>query len=371
MFRSAASAFLSLRSPRFHLLRILLHPCRPCASVATNHSTPAIIPAMALELIFLGTGTSAGVPMIGCRCEVCTSDDPRDQRTRPSVMIRYPASAVQRVHTPAEDAMVSAAHAQQGAPTKPKSAQDPFQGKAESREPDASAAFRHYLIDTTPEMRLQTVRHGINRLDAVLYTHAHADHIFGLDDLRRFNALMDRPIDLYAEELTAGRIRTSFPYIFESHNNLNKTWVAQLEIKQIAVRESFALDTAKWTPVRLMHGKEPVLGFRVDLPASKGKTESLAYCTDVSHVPDESIELLAGLDVLVIDGLRFREHPTHLTIAQAITIIECLNPKRAYLTHIAHDVKHAAVDPTLPANVNLSYDGLIVDCASASSPPPS
>ena len=319
---------------------------------------------MALELIFLGTGTSAGVPMIGCRCEVCTSDDPRDRRTRPSVMIRYPASAPQRVHTPAEDAMVSAAHAQQGA-AKPKSVQDPFQGKSEARDNDTSASHRHYLIDTTPEMRLQAVRHGIDRLDAVLYTHAHADHIFGLDDLRRFNALMDRPIDLYAEELTAGRIRTSFPYIFESHNNLNKTWVAQLEIKRIVVAEAFPLDTAKWTPVRLMHGREPVLGFRVDLPAgnASGKTESLAYCTDVSHVPDESIEPLTGLDVLVIDGLRFREHPTHLTIAQAIAIIERLKPKRAYLTHIAHDVKHAAVEPTLPANVKLSYDGLIVDCA--------
>ena len=272
--------------------------------------------APSLELLFLGTGTSAGVPMIGCDCAVCTSDDPRDHRSRPSVLISYP---------------------------------DPSLG-----EPDA---MRRLLIDTTPELRVQMVRHRVKRIDGVLYTHAHADHIFGLDDLRRFNAIMQAPIYVYAEQKVLEKLRRMFQYIFEPHTNENKSWVPQLVLNEIEVQGPLDLFGATWTPLRLLHGRLPILGFRVDL-----QNASLAYCTDVSRIPPETYPLLEDLDVLVLDALRFRHHPTHLTIDQALEQVEQIRPRRTFFTHMAHDVKHDQVDPQLPANIRLSYDGLMVYC---------
>lgn len=277
---------------------------------------------MPLELLFLGSGTSAGVPMIGCHCAVCTSTDPRDQRTRASVLITHP------------DAV----------------------------KPDDPAARRRMLIDTSPEMRLQLIRHGIDRLDGVLYTHTHADHIFGLDDLRRINALTEGPIDVYAEQSSIDTLRSMFRYIFESHANVNQSFIPTLLTRPIQPGVPLDLHGARWTPLRLLHGRLPVLGFRVDYAGERGEPQSLAYGTDVSGVPPETLSLLADLDVLVIDGLRYRHHPTHFTVDQALGVIEQVKPRRASLTHIAHDIMHADLEPRLPENVAIAYDGLTVRC---------
>ncbi len=270
---------------------------------------------MSLELLFLGTGTSAGVPMIGCDCQVCRSHDPRDQRTRPSALVRY--------------------------------------------RRDDQEGCHQYLIDAAPEMRLQMIRNDINRLDGVLITHAHADHIFGLDDLRRFNAVMDAPIDLYADAYAFGRLKEIFSYIFKPNAIDNPLFVAKLIARTIAAGGSLELNSARWTPLRLLHGRLPILGFRVDHDG-----EALAYCTDVSGIPPETYPMLEDLDVLVIDALRYRHHPTHFTVDQALEQIDQIKPRRAYLTHIAHDIHHADLESRLPEHVFLSFDGLVVSCGS-------
>jgi len=274
---------------------------------------------MTLQLVFLGTGTSAGIPMIGCDCDVCRSDDPRDRRDRPSVLIRYPR------------------------PRKDSIDDRPCQ----------------LLIDTTQDLRLQAIRHDVNHLDGVLYTHGHADHVFGLDDLRRFNAVMHRPIDIYAEHRVLNHFSQMFGYIFEPHRNVNDSFVATLTRHELHAGEPIDLLGATWTPLRLIHGKLPILGFRVDRAGA-----SLAYCTDVSAIPDETYPLLEDLDVLVIDALRYRPHPTHLTVGQALAEIDTIQPRRAYFIHMAHDVKHADLAARLPDGVELSHDGLVVDVTS-------
>jgi phosphoribosyl 1,2-cyclic phosphate phosphodiesterase len=271
---------------------------------------------VSLELLFLGSGTSAGVPMIGCDCRVCRSTDPRDQRTRASVLVRYP-------------------------------------------DPDPEVDLpRQFLIDTTPEMRLQVIRHHITRLDGVLYTHAHADHVFGLDDLRRFNAVMSAPVNIYAEHDTLATLSRMFWYIFEPQRNVNKSFIATLNVQPIEAQAPLGLFGATWTPLRLMHGRLPVLGFRVDYAG-----QSLAYCTDASAVPPQTYPLLNGVDVLVIDALRYRHHPTHMTVDQALAVIDEVKPRRAYFTHIAHDIEHADLEPRLPEHVFLAFDGLTVRCS--------
>jgi phosphoribosyl 1,2-cyclic phosphate phosphodiesterase len=267
---------------------------------------------MSLELLFLGTGTSAGVPMIGCRCAVCTSDDPRDRRSRPSVLIRHP-------------------------------------------DPDKPQHIRHILIDTTPELRQQALAHQLDRLDAVLYTHAHADHIFGLDDLRRFNAVMRQPLDIYAEPAVLQRLATMFSYVFDPGHNINQSFVAQLIAHPIDVDRPLSLFGATWTQLRLLHGRLPILGFRVDYRGA-----ALAYCTDVSAIPPQTYPLLQDLDVLVIDALRYRHHPTHLTVDQALHEIEQLQPRQAWFTHIAHDIQHADLSARLPAHIQPAHDGLLL-----------
>ncbi len=263
---------------------------------------------MSLTLTLMGTGTSAGVPMIGCTCAVCTSSDPRDRRDRAAAMVQF------------ED----------------------------------RGTVRTVLIDTPPELRQQIIRHRVMRIDGVVYTHNHADHIFGIDDLRRFNAVQNQPINLYAEAGVAEWLRTMFAYIFRPEKNVNQSFVPRLLLNPIAPAEPFDLAGLRWTPIRLLHGRLPIVGFKVG---------RCAYCTDVSSIPPESYPLLADLDVLVIDALRYRHHPTHLTVDQALAIIDELRPRRAYLTHIAHDIRHADLEPKLPEHVFLGYDGITIEVA--------
>ena len=211
------------------------------------------------------------------------------------------------------------------------------------------------MVATGSELRQQMLRHRISRLDAVAITHAHADHIFGLDDLRRFNAVMKSPIDVFAERPVIESLGEMFRYIFQPHTNVNPSFVAHILPRPIEAGRSFDLFDAIWTPLRLMHGRLPIVGFRVDHAGS-----SFAYCTDVSTVPPETWPLLEGLDAFVIDALRYRHHPTHMTVDRALEVIDRLQPGRAYLTHIAHDICHADLTPRLPEGVELAYDGLRV-----------
>ncbi len=261
---------------------------------------------MSITVTMLGTGTSAGVPMIGCTCEVCTSDDPHDRRDRPSVMVCY----------------------------------------------DDEGYERTFLIDTTPDLRHQMIRNDVMRIDGVFYTHNHADHVFGLDDLRRFNAVMGTAIDIYAERGVLDWLHGTFGYIFEPHLNVNKTFIAELIPNEVFVGEGVELYGKVWQPIRLLHGRLPILGFRIG---------GFAYCTDCSSIPPETYAALDDLDVLVIDGLRYRHHPTHMTVDRALGIIEELRPRRGYLTHIAHDIKHADLEARLPDGVFLAYDGLVLE----------
>lgn len=277
---------------------------------------------MPLELLFLGTGTSAGVPMIGCGCAVCRSDDPRDRRDRPSVLIRYddPDLRLDEKHV--------------------------------AFHPD-QAGKRQVLIDACPELRQQALRENISRIDALFLTHAHADHTFGLDDLRRFNITMGTAVDIHAEPSVIDQLQSTFRYIFEPHKNINQSFIANLIAHPIDPEVPFDFYGGTWTPLRLMHGRLPILGFRVD-----HGNASLAYCTDVSTIPPETYPKLQSLDVLVLDALRYRHHPTHLTVDRALEIIHQIRPRQAYLTHIAHDISHADLTERLPDGVQLAYDGL-------------
>jgi len=231
--------------------------------------------------------------------------------------------------------------------------------------PDGSGGERVYLIDTSPDLRHQAIRAGMSRLDGVMMTHAHADHIYGLDDLRRFNAVMDGPIDVWCEAGVRASLGRAFAHIFEPHKNVNDSWVAKLIARPIEPGEAIALPegdggAAKWTPLRLMHGRLPIVGYRVDWRGA-----SLAYCTDVSSIPPQTWPMLEGLDVLVIDGLRERHHPTHMTFDQALEVIDRASPGRGYLTHIAHDFSHADIAGRLPDGVEPAFDGLVVEVSSA------
>jgi phosphoribosyl 1,2-cyclic phosphate phosphodiesterase len=252
-----------------------------------------------VELLFLGTGTSAGVPMIGCKCDVCTSTDPRDKRTRPSAVISYGQTRV--------------------------------------------------LVDTTPELRLQCIAYGVDRIDAVVFTHAHADHIMGLDDVRRFNYLRGAPLDLWADDKAFTAIDRCFSYAFKPLNPEIDVFRPQLVHRKID--GPFEIEGVRWTPVPLMHGKLEVKGFRV------GK---LAYCTDVNFIPEESFELLRDLDVLVLDALQYKKHVTHFSVDQAIEAATRINAKQTLFTHIAHSLPHELTNRALPEQMRLAYDGEIV-----------
>lgn len=251
-----------------------------------------------LTITVLGSGTSHGVPMIACDCAVCTSSDSHDRRTRPSILIQYDSTAL--------------------------------------------------LVDTAPELRLQCLANGVRQVDAVLYTHHHIDHLAGLDDLRRFNWLQNGSIPCYGQAATLERLRTMFAYVFE-HDPEYPSAKPQLELRTIEGPLSIGGRTI--TPIPLLHGKLPVLGFR---------TGNFAYCTDVSEIPAESWPLLKGLDVLILDALRKRPHPTHFNLEQAMNHAKRIGARRTYFTHIAHELPHEETNRALPEGMALSHDGLVI-----------
>ena len=254
-----------------------------------------------LSITVLGSGTSAGVPTIGCRCAVCTSEDPRDKRLRPSILVRFL---------------------------------------------DSHFGERNVLIDTTPDFRQQALRASIQRVDAILLTHSHADHIMGLDDIRPYNFRQGGPIPIYGSADTIANVQISFRYIFDDRKS--HSFVPRLT-PYVFESASVNLFGLEFQPIRVLHGKEIIHGFRFG---------AAAYLTDHSDIPPESLDQLTSLDVLFLDALRNKPHPTHSTVERSLQWAASLSPQRTFFTHICHDLSHARTEATLPQNVRLAYDGL-------------
>jgi phosphoribosyl 1,2-cyclic phosphate phosphodiesterase len=251
-----------------------------------------------MRLTILGSGASHGTPQMGCTCETCSSDDPRNQRYRASALVEVDGRA--------------------------------------------------FLIDTGPELRLQALRANICRVDAVLYTHFHADHVHGIDDLKAFNAALGGPLPCYGNAQTNAVLRSRFEYAFAG-----TPWVGLIpHLTFEVVDEPFDLLGVPITPVDLQHGRIRSHGWRIG---------GLAYLTDANAIPPSSLAKLHGLDLLVIDGLRPRPHPTHFSIAEAIAVARELKAKRTLLTHMNHDVHFARTTAELPDDIGLAYDGLVLD----------
>ena len=243
----------------------------------------------------LGSGTSSGVPTIGCDCPTCTSTDSRDKRLRASLLIQTENT--------------------------------------------------NLVIDTTPDFRQQMLTNNINRLDGILYTHPHFDHIGGFDDIRGLNFVMRRSVNIYANRFTLDRIKQSFYYAFETPEQLGGG-VPMCDI-HIIDDAPFRVNELEIIPIFLKHGILPVVGYRIG---------NLAYCTDVNFIPESENHKLENLDVLIIGGLRYTPHPTHFSIDEAIEESNLFKPKQTYITHLAHQVKHYTA--ILPDNIQLAYDGL-------------
>lgn len=246
-------------------------------------------------LTVLGSGTSMGVPTIGCDCKVCTSADPRDRRTRPSILLEYNGHAV--------------------------------------------------LVDSTPDFREQALREKIRRLDAVLYTHAHADHILGLDDLRPLTFKREQKLPLYADDATAKIIERMFAYVFDPKS----TYTTRPQATLHRLNGALELFGAKFQPLSVLHGDDPITAYRFG---------TAAYLTDFSSIPDPAMQALHGLDILFLDALRKRPHPTHSSLDESIKIVEALKPERAFFVHMSHDLPHEETNKSLPENVRLAHDGL-------------
>jgi phosphoribosyl 1,2-cyclic phosphate phosphodiesterase len=250
---------------------------------------------MDLKITVLGSGTSSGVPTIGCSCAVCRSADPRDNRLRPSILVRH--------------------------------------------------GGRNIVIDTTPDFREQALRARMEHLDAVVYTHAHADHILGLDDIRPFNYRQRAHIPLFASASTFAVIRRIFDYAFDEREH--SSTVPKLEVNLIT-EAPFDVLGLQFEPIPVLHGKATVFGFRFG---------NVAYLTDHSEIPESSMQKLRGLDVLFLDALRHKPHPTHSTVSDSIVTAQRLKAKRTFFTHICHDLPHGETEASLPTDIFLAYDG--------------
>lgn len=261
-----------------------------------------------MRVTVLGSGTSHGVPAIGCDCAVCRSSDPKDRRTRPSILIELDGGS-----------------------------------------PSASAAeVRSILVDTSPDLRAQALANDVRRVDAILFTHSHADHIFGLDDVRRYNQMQQGAIPCYADALTLDSLKQMFAYVFQPPKQKGG---GIPHLVPFCIAGPFSLGGAEIVPVPLFHGALPVLGFRIG---------AFAYLTDCNRIPDASWPLLAGVRVMVLDALRHRPHSTHFSVSEALDVAARLGVERTYFTHICHDLGHAATNAQLPAGVELAYDGLVL-----------
>jgi phosphoribosyl 1,2-cyclic phosphate phosphodiesterase len=257
---------------------------------------------MTRTFTFLGTGTSVGVPMIGCECGTCTSTDPRNHRYRASVLITTPRGRI--------------------------------------------------LIDTSPELRLQLLRAKAPLVHAVLYTHYHADHLFGLDDVRLFPRALNGPLPLYCNAETEEKIRQAFAYAFVPGTEFMPAGVIP-KLSFVRIDEApFEVLGEQVVPIHLEHAHYRVLGFRLG---------DVAYCTDVSNIPDRSWPRLEGLKVLILDALREKRHPAHFSLGEALEVIERVRPQQAYLTHMSHELEHEATTRRLPPHVRPAYDGLNFD----------
>ena len=263
-----------------------------------------------MKITVLGSGTSHGVPFIGCECAVCRSTDPRDKRLRPSILIdlgtRGSGLAI----------------------------------------PDAT---RYVLVDTSPDLRQQCLANGVNRVDAIVFTHAHADHVCGFDDIRRFNTMQQTPMTCFGSEDTLADLRRMFSYVFkpprQSGGGLPK-------VQLFPLGGPFSLGGVEVVPVPVMHGVLPVLGLRIG---------SFAYLTDCNRIPDTSWPLLDGVTTVIVDALRHRAHSTHFNVDDALAVVSRLGAARAYFTHISHDLGHAETCAQLPRGVELAYDGQVIE----------
>jgi phosphoribosyl 1,2-cyclic phosphate phosphodiesterase len=259
-----------------------------------------------VRITFLGTGTSHGVPMIGCECETCLSPDIHDKRLRPSIFVETAAVRV--------------------------------------------------LVDAGPDLREQALGHRIKRVDAILFTHGHADHILGMDDVRRFNAMMSGPMPCYGDRATLEDIRKTFGYVFDPATPKGGG-LPLLDLREID--GPFSLADLAVQPVPLWHGKRPILGFRFG---------PFAYLTDCNRLDEAAWPLLEGLDVLVLDALRERPHPTHFSLLEAVATAQRIGASRTWFTHMAHDLPHEATNARLPAGMALAHDGLVLEIGDAPAP---
>ena len=258
-----------------------------------------------MRLTFLGTGTSFGVPQIGCDCAVCRSTDPRDKRTRSGAILQASGSTI--------------------------------------------------LIDTPPELRLQLIAGGFTRVDAVVYTHEHADHVNGIDDLRIFSVRQRKPLPIYGPAETLERVRASFNYIFDDAvHPYEGTSKPSLSLHPTEPDQPVSVAGLEVLPLAFQHGHLRVFGYRVG---------GLAYITDVKAIGQQERERLRGLDVLVLNALWWRPHPTHLSITEAVETARALGARRTYLTHLTHETGHSELEAQLPAGVLPAYDGLTVEVA--------
>ncbi len=273
------------------------------AAAVAAPNTVANVSTANTTITFLGTGTSVGVPVIGCGCPVCTSTDPCNNRTRSSIIISSPEATV--------------------------------------------------LVDSGPDLREQALREKISAIDAVIYTHSHLDHVAGFDEMRAFCWSRKEPLPLYASEFTLDVLRKMFGWAFHD-DNIHKGYIKPSPRK---ITAPFAIADLHLTPLPVLHGSVDTIGFLFETATGK----RFAYLPDVKSIPEETLLLMGGLDLLVIDSLRDHPHSTHLSVAEALEISTRLSPARTLLTHLSHDLDHARLSARLPQGVSPAYDGLRVE----------